>query len=371
MRVQPVNQPPPASAIRLVGTVRWLLPLALAVLAVVIEWGEHVATKEETMTPAFFGEVFLFAVVGPVAVAITLRWVARILDGYRTTAMSLETMNRSLEGMVAERTGHLEAATRQLADANAELARANAELRQLDRMKSEFVSLVSHQLRAPLTNINGALEIVAQDADRLPASSQRTLQILTLESQRLSHLIQTILDVSRIEAGRLTLRLGPVALEPILARACAAAREGDPERRLELDVQATLPPAWADEVLVEEVVRNLVENAVHYSATGTPVTITAQAVEAGIEIAVADHGPGVPPDEQSQIFRSFYRLGETDSAAKGYGLGLYFADKLVRAQGGTVTVASPIWDDLTEPGARFALTLPVAAEEPDEPGAVS
>jgi len=347
MRVQPVNQPPPASAIRLVGTVRWLLPLALAVLAVVIEWGEHVATKEETMTPAFFGEVFLFAVVGPVAVAITLRWVARILDGYRTTAMSLETMNRSLEGMVAERTGHLEAATRQLADANAELARANAELRQLDRMKSEFVSLVSHQLRAPLTNINGALEIVAQDADRLPASSQRTLQILTLESQRLSHLIQTILDVSRIEAGRLTLRLGPVALEPILARACA------------------------DEVLVEEVVRNLVENAVHYSATGTPVTITAQAVEAGIEIAVADHGPGVPPDEQSQIFRSFYRLGETDSAAKGYGLGLYFADKLVRAQGGTVTVASPIWDDLTEPGARFALTLPIAAEEPDEPGAGS
>jgi signal transduction histidine kinase len=368
VRTEPVNQPPPASAARLVGTVSWLLPLILAVLAVVIEWSEHVATGEEMITAAFFGEVFLFAVVGPVAVAITLRWVARILDGYRATATSLETMNRSLEAMVAERTEHLEAATHQLAEANKELAQANSELRQLDRLKSEFVSLVSHQLRAPLTNINGALEIVAQDADRLPAPSQRTLQILILESQRLSHLIQTILDVSRIEAGRLTLRLGPVAVEPILARASAAAQGGDPGRSLALDIQESLPPAWADEVLIEEVVRNLVENAVHYSPTGSLVTISAEADDAGIVIAVTDHGPGVPADEQAQIFRSFYRLGETDSAAKGYGLGLYFADKLVRAQGGTVTVTSPIWPEATDPGARFAFTLPIAAEEPDEPG---
>ena len=351
--------PPPASAERLLGVVRWLLPLALAVLAALIEWGEHIATSEEQLTPAFAGEVFLFAVVGPVAVAITLRWVSQVLAGYRATAEALETMNRSLEVMVVDRTRHLESAT-------AQLAAANEDLRQLDRMKSEFVSLVSHQLRAPLTNINGALEIVAQDADRLPSSSRRTLQILTLESQRLSRLIQTILDVSRIEAGRLSLRLGAVAMEPLLARSCASTLEAEPDRPLALSVPAALPPAWADEMLVEEVVRNLLENAVHYSRPGTPIDVVAHLGASSISVAISDHGPGVPLEDQEQIFRSFHRLGDTETTTKGYGLGLYFADKLITALGGTITVESPVWSDPDEPGARFAFTLPIAAVEPDD-----
>lgn len=358
--MSPTPPPPPASADRLLGLVRWVLPLGLAIVAIVIEWGEHVATGEEEMTPAFVGEVALFALLGPVAVAITLSWVAGILEGYRATAAALETMNRSLEVLVAERTHHLEAVT-------TKLAAANADLLQLDRMKSEFVSLVSHQLRAPLTNINGALEIVAQDADRLPSSSRRTLQILSLESQRLSRLIQTILDVSRIEAGQLNLRLGPIAIEPLLGRTFAATLEGEPDRPLALKVPTALPPAWADEMLVEEIVRNLLENALHYSPPGTPVEVSARARDTLIEIAVVDHGPGVPLEEHDQIFRSFHRLGDAETTTKGYGLGLYFADKLVRAQGGTITLESPVWPDDAEPGARFVFTLPIAAEEPDEP----
>jgi signal transduction histidine kinase len=261
--------------------------------------------------------------------------------------------------MVVDRTRHLETAT-------AQLAAANDDLRQLDRMKSEFVSLVSHQLRAPLTNINGALEIVAEDADRLPESSRRTLQILTLEGQRLSRLIQTILDVSRIEAGRLSLRLGAVAMEPLLARACASTLEGEPERPLALAVPASLPPAWADEMLVEEVVRNLLANAIHYSRAGTPIDVVASLDATSIRVAIADHGPGVPPEEQDQIFRSFHRLGDAETTTKGYGLGLYFADKLIGALGGAITVESPVWADADEPGARFTFTLPIAAAEPDD-----
>lgn len=356
------TQPPPAGAYRSVRLVRWVLPLVLAVIAVVIEWSEHVAADEEGMTPAFLVEVGLFAVVGPVAVAITLSWVARIIEGYRATAAALETMNRSLEAMVAERTSHLEAATTQL-------AAANSDLLQLDRMKSEFVSLVSHQLRAPLTNINGALEIVGQDADRLPSSSRRTLQILTLESQRLSRLIQTILDVSRIEAGQLNLRLGPVAVEPLLGRTCAATLASEPDRPLSLKVVPGLPPAWADEMLVEEIVRNLLENAIHYSPPATPVEVSARAKVSVIEISVVDHGPGVPREEHDQIFRSFHRLGDAETTTKGYGLGLYFAEKLVRAQGGTITLESPAWPDDVGRGARFVFTLPIAPAEPDEPEA--
>ncbi len=343
----------------MVGLVRWVLPLALAVIAVVIEWSEHIATGEGDITLAFFGEIALFAVVGPVIVAITLSWFIAILDGYRATGTALESMNRSLEEMVAERTQHLEAATAQLAEANADLL-------QLDRMKSEFVSLVSHQLLAPLTNINGALEIVAQDAEQLPPSSGRVIQILTLESQRLSRLIHTILDVSRIEAGELKPRLGPIAIEPLLARLRRATVEAEPDRSLSLDIPFGLPPAWGDEVLVEEVVRNLLENALRYSAPAAGVEISAGARDGFIEIGVMDHGPGVPADAQEQIFRSFHRLGDAETTTRGYGLGLYFARELVRAQAGTIAVESPVWEDEARPGARFVFTLPMAPEEPPE-----
>ena len=173
---------------------RWWLPLGLAALALFVEWAEHLS-ESEPISVWFVGELVVFAVVGPVAVWLALAWVTRLVDAFAATSAELAVTNEQLETSVAERTRHLQAATDQLQAANTELARANLELRQLDRMKTEFVSLVSHQLRAPLTNINGALEIVAQDAAALPAASQRTLQILVHESQRLSHLIQTILDV--------------------------------------------------------------------------------------------------------------------------------------------------------------------------------
>ena len=358
--------PPPPSATRLLGVVRWVLPLGLAAVALSYEWSEHVARGHEEIAAGFIGEILLFALGGPIAVALTLRWVTRLVAAYQATSAALEATNRGLEASVAERTSHLRAATDQLAAANDELARANAELRQLDRLKSEFVSLVSHQLRAPLTNINGALEIVAQDANLLPQASQRTLQILGAESQRLSRLIQTILDVSRLEAGRLTPRLGPVAVEPLLSRTCASALEAEPGRPLTLVVPPALPPAWADEMLLEEVVRNLLENAVHYSPPGSPIRVSARVLDGMLAIEVLDHGPGVPPEEQDKIFRSFHRVGNDETTVKGYGLGLYFADKLVRAQQGTISVHSPVWDDGSAPGARFIFTLPIAGDEPDE-----
>lgn len=360
--------PPPPSATRLLGVVRWLLPLGLAGVALSYEWNEHVADGQSEIAAGFVGEILLFALGGPIAVALTLRWVTRLVAAYQATSAALEATNRGLEASVAERTSHLRAATDQLAAANGELARANTELRQLDRLKSEFVSLVSHQLRAPLTNINGALEIVAQDANLLPPASQRTLQILGAESQRLSRLIQTILDVSRLEAGRLTPRLGPVAVEPLLSRTCASALEAEPRRPLTLVVPQALPPAWADEMLLEEVVRNLLENAIRYSPPGSPIRVSARVRQGMLAIEVLDHGPGVPPEEQDKIFRSFHRVGDDEATVKGYGLGLYFADKLVRAQQGTIWVDSPVWDDGSPPGARFVFTLPIAGEGPDEAG---
>lgn len=360
------NLPRPR-ALRLLDTVRWVLPLVLGVVAWVFEWTEHLSAEHEPLTPGFYGEVLLFGVAGPVVVAIVLTWVRRLVVTLQATTSALEAANRDLETIVAERTVNLQAATGELADRNRQLARANEELRELDRMKSDFVSLVSHQLRAPLTNINGALELVSQDAELLPAASQRTLRILAEEGHRLSHMIETILDVSRLEAGQLTPSAGPVALEPLLARVCASVVANGADRRdWKLEVTPELPPVWADETLLEEIVRNLVENAVRYSRPGQPIDVSARRAPGSVTISVADRGPGIPAEKQRDIFRSFFRLDQSESAPGGYGLGLYFADKLVRAQGGEILVESPIWPDRVSPGTRFLFTLPVVEEVPSE-----
>lgn len=355
---------PPPSAARLLRLLRLVLPVALFVVAVVIEWSEHVRIEGESISSSFFVETTLFGLIGPTAIFLTLSWVVRLLDAYAKTSDELAEVNRDLEAKISQRTQHLEVATAQLASANDDLAEANEELRQLDHLKSEFVSLVSHQLRAPLTNIRGALEIVTETADALPPTSRRPLEILTLETDHLSGLITKILDVSRIEAGRLSLSLGPVAVEPLLARACSGTFGPERDRRWRLQMAPGLPPAWADEMLLEEVVRNLLENAALYARSEQPVEVIATVSEGHIRVAVEDHGPGIPAGEHGLIFGSFHRIGDSDTTASGYGLGLYLADKLIVAMGGAIHVDSPIWPEPDGPGSRFVFTLPVTPDEP-------
>jgi signal transduction histidine kinase len=350
--------------VRVLGILRWSLPLALAAIALFVEWAEHLA-EDEPISPYFLGELVIFAVVGPTAVWFTLGWVIRLVAAYQVTDEALRDTNSDLETIVEERTQHLRETTAQLEATNQDLAHANQELRQLDRMKSEFVSLVSHQLRAPLTTVNGALELVAQDAGSLPPSSQRTLRILVQETERLSRLIQTILDVSRLEAGRVKLHLGPVALEPLLAKV-ATETLGPRAERWHLEAASDAPPAWADEQLLAEVVRNLLQNADRYSPSDQPIDIQVDADADQLEVRVADHGPGVPPHEQARIFHSFHRVGDVDRDVAGYGLGLYFAERLIRAQHGTIGVESPLRHDGPDRGSCFWFRLPVAQGGPDE-----
>jgi len=292
--------------------------------------------------------------------------VEQLLIANQAASAELAAINRDLETRIDERTAHLADTTRRLRRANDELAVANEELRQLDDLKSEFVSLVSHQLRAPLTNINGALEIVSQEAEDLPGETQNTLRILVQETDRLSWLIGTILDVSRIEAGRLKPRLGPVAVGPLLAQACDTTVGVLPDRQYSLRVEESLPPAWADEMLLGEIVRNLIDNAISYSPDDAPVEVAAELVGDRITIAVTDHGEGVPREEQERIFTSFYRVADAGDSVRGTGLGLYFAERLVRALGGRLAVESPLRADEEAPGSRFTFTVPLADDAPDE-----
>ncbi len=184
------------------------------------------------------------------------------------------------------------------------------------------------------------------------------------ESRRLTQLVQNILDISRLEAGRLTLNLGPVALAPLLHRAVEVVI-GD-RRPIKWQLPAQIPPVWADEIYYEQIIRNLLRNADKYSPAGAPIEVHMAVQEDGVRVEIVDHGAGITPEVQAVMFERF-TLGQIgENAPPGWGLGLYFARKLTEAQGGQITARSPAWLAPAAPGTAFAVTFPLAAEAPEE-----
>jgi signal transduction histidine kinase len=280
----------------------------------VVQQAWETAVVDHWPPPLRFAEgVLVYGLVGPLVTFFTLDWIARALA-------------------------------------------ANEELTQLDRLKDEFVSLVSHELRAPLTNINASVELLL--AEDPPAKSRAKLEIIGQEAQRLTRLVQSVLDVSRIQAGRLELLTAPV--EPAaLCRAAIARQPAD--RPWRLDVARGTPPVLADAERVPEVLGNLLDNAVKYSEPGTAVDLSVRPLgEDEVLFAVADHGIGIAPDELARIFERFHRVERGDARdTYGHGLGLYIARRLVEAHGGRM------WAESTPgTGSTFLFTLPVAPEEP-------
>ena len=336
---------------------QWAVPLFLGITAFVFEFIEHSLEDGLRLDLAFISETIIFGLMGPVIVGFIIAWMRELVDAEKRAIEEIHVLNRGLEIKVAERTAALERR-------NAELDQANRQLQQMDEMKSEFVSLVSHELRAPLTAINGGLEVALQSADSLPPASRRTLEAMLDESARLTQFVQTILDVSRLEAGRLTLNLGPVAVAPILYRAVEVVL--GTRREVQWNLPAEVPPVWADEVHYEQILRNLLLNADKYSPAEKPIEISAQVSDGNVSVDVADHGAGIPPEMQAKIFERFQRGHSGESAPPGWGLGLYFAKKLTEAQSGALTLRSPLWPDRNAPGSAFTVTMPVAADVPDE-----
>ena len=336
---------------------QWAVPLFLGITAFVFEFIEHSLEDGLRFDLAFTSEIIIFGLMGPVIVGFIIAWMRELVNAEKRAIEEIHVLNRGLEIKVAERTAALERR-------NAELDQANRQLQQMDEMKSEFVSLVSHELRAPLTALNGGLEVALQSADTLPPASRRTLEAMMDESARLTQFVQTILDVSRLEAGRLTLNLGPVAVAPILYRAVEVVL--GTRREVQWNLPAEVPPVWADEVHYEQILRNLLLNADKYSPAEKPIEISAQVSDGNVSVDVADHGAGIPPEMQAKIFERFQRGHSGESAPPGWGLGLYFAKKLTEAQSGALTLRSPLWPDRNAPGSAFTVTMPVAADVPDE-----
>jgi PAS domain S-box-containing protein len=261
----------------------------------------------------------------------------------------IRRLNASLTEQVADR-------TRELAEKVEELARANTELQKLDRMRSEFVSLVSHQLRAPLTNMYGAVGHIEANCPGMTATCVRMLPILNQQVERLDRLVRDVLNMARIESGALVLEPEPMSLLPIVEQVVEQIRARAAARPFRLPTKPGLPLVFADRDRVVEILVNLLDNADKYSSLGKEVVIDIRADQTEVTLSVRNFGPSLPLSDLERIFEKFYRADSSDSQpVYGYGLGLYICRRLVEAQGGR------IWaENHPNGGAVFSFALPVA-----------
>jgi signal transduction histidine kinase len=218
-----------------------------------------------------------------------------------------------------------------------------------DRSRADLVSTVAHELRSPLTSVKGFTATLLAKWDRF-TDAQRLLMLQTVnaDADRVTRLISELLDVSRIDSGRLELRRQVVDLTTAVRRLIdGRVAAGEPANRFLVVVRGELPEMWLDPDKVDQVLGNLVENALRHGA-GT-VTITIEPVGAGAAITVADEGEGVSPEAATRIFRRFWR----GTKRGGTGLGLYIVKGLVEAHGGSIEVHRA-----PSGGAAFRVVLP-------------
>lgn len=248
----------------------------------------------------------------------------------------------------------------QLDRQNQALRAANAELRRLDEIKTIFVSVAAHELRTPLTAIQGYLEILLDgELGPLNEAQHEALRVVHGSTRRLSHITRNLLDVTRIEAGRIELVLKPTDLGALVEQVIAEMRPQLEESRhqLELTVAPNLPLALCDEVRAAQVVGNLLSNAIKYTPEGGVITVeVAQAAEEGfLQVTVADTGVGISPEDQEKLFERFFRAESAyETRAVGSGLGLYITRALVELHGGSIRFESQLGQ-----GSTFRVTFPV------------
>jgi two-component system sensor histidine kinase KdpD len=243
--------------------------------------------------------------------------------------------------------------------AEAEAARPLAEA---DRMRTALLAAVSHDLRTPLASAKAAVTSLRspdvrwaeEDRDELLATADESLD-------RLAHLVDNLLDMSRLQAGALSMFPRPAGLDEIVA--IALDDVGPPAGDIAVEIPGSLPEVLADPGILERVIVNLTGNALRYSPPGQPPLLTASALGDRMELRVADRGPGIPAADRDRMFVPFQRLGDTDNTT-GVGLGLALSRGLTEAMDGTLDAAETPGGGLT-----MVLTLPaVAAPGPGEPG---
>ncbi len=275
---------------------------------------------------------------------------------------------------------HAENMVKQLESKVLELERANQLLYRLDRMKSDFIVLASHELYTPLTLVSGYSNLMdehlKQDDEKVSLPQTREIAgLMSTSVLRMQGVVQEIMNVARIAAGRLELSIGPVQLGLLVDSVFQAFEDTLVQRNLSLQVnEVQAPLLFGDGSHIKTVIYNLVENAVKYTPDGGEIVVKAYSSGSGVEFAVQDTGIGIPLEEQKQIFNQFYTLGNVDnhSSSKsafeggGMGLGLTIASGIVEAHNGRIWVESRGEDRDSLPGSTFFVWLPIGSAKDAE-----
>jgi signal transduction histidine kinase len=250
-----------------------------------------------------------------------------------------------------------------------ELQRRAGERDQLDRLKDEFVLTASHELRSPLTSVQGFAELLLLEREKLSPKQAETVEVILENTRHLVRLLNDLLDLARSDAGRLTIRPEPTEAAGLIEEATRTMRAqlDSREQRMSVEVEPYLPWIEADRDRIRQVLVNLLTNAHEYCPQGAHIEVKARRSNAEVEIDVIDDGPGIPAEQLEHIFERFTRgdAGETQRVG-GTGLGLAISKSLIELHGGSIAAEST-----PGAGSTFYIRLPAIAAPVPPPAEAS
>mgnify|MGYP002078386683 CR=1 FL=1 len=245
-----------------------------------------------------------------------------------------------------------------ISEATKELRRSNAQLRKLDEAKDEFISMASHQLRTPLTSIKGYVDMILEgDAGDITPMQRKFLTEAFVSSERMVHLINDFLNVSRLQTGTFIIDKRPVNLAKIVGQELDSLKISADGRELAFAYKkpANFPTLMLDEGKIRQVIMNFADNALYYSRPGTKITVLLAIEGDEVVLQVKDTGIGVPKKEQARLFTKFYRASNArKQRPDGTGVGLYLAKRVIMEHGGSV-----IFSSVEGEGSTFGFRLPL------------
>ena len=260
----------------------------------------------------------------------------------------------------------------------AEVSRANRELARLEQAKTDFIGIAAHELKTPLTLVQGYVNILRDEATAVDMRS--TIEGIDRGAARMNAMIENMLDLSEIDLRQLKLVLEEVKLDRAIGLVLTQLDRALLERKQSVEVVelTALPKVQADARRLHQIFKQIVNNAIKYTPDGGHITITGQAVASAqinadcVRIIINDTGVGIAPEDRDRVFEKFYRVGDaslhstgqTKFMGAGPGLGLAIVKGLIEAHGGYITAESPGFDPKNYPGASFLVTLPLKAKPP-------
>ena len=275
---------------------------------------------------------------------------------FNSMSDKLKDFYNGLEEQISKATGELVLSNKTLTEKSSELEMLNNKLIEMDKRKTEFVSIVSHDLKTPLTSIMGFTDTLLNKKLKLKEEDREEyLKIISLESRRLSRLISDFLDLSKIEEGVLKLNIENIDLKEIIDKVIVITNPESENVTISVTNNNDLVKISADSDRLSQVFHNLLSNALKYTPKYSEILITVESNSTENRISIADQGPGIHDSEKLKIFDKFYRIDDDMSRKeRGTGLGLVIAKSIIELHGGKIWV-----EDNKPRGSRFIFTIPV------------